>query len=159
VKDLHLTKVPVADTAMLIRRPIAEVFEAFADPAVTTQFWFSKGSGRLEAGKQVQWEWEMYDFSVSIDVKVVEANQRIVIQWPGANGLTEVEWTFTELEQGTFVRVVNSGFTGTGDEVVAQALDSNGGFCWVLAGCKALLEHNIKLNLVPDRFPEGLATY
>jgi uncharacterized protein YndB with AHSA1/START domain len=47
---------PVAKAEMRIRRPVAEVFEAFVDPAVTTRFWFTKSSGRLEAGKQVQWE-------------------------------------------------------------------------------------------------------
>jgi uncharacterized protein YndB with AHSA1/START domain len=44
---------------MLIRKPVAEVFEAFVNPDITTKFWFIKSSGRLEAGKQVQWEWEM----------------------------------------------------------------------------------------------------
>ena len=38
---------PVARTGMLIRKPAAEVCEAFVDPAVTSRFWFSKGSGPL----------------------------------------------------------------------------------------------------------------
>jgi uncharacterized protein YndB with AHSA1/START domain len=58
--NLNLKRVPVAKTGMLIRRPVAEVFEAFIDPRVTTKFWFTKSSGRLEVGKQVKWEWEMY---------------------------------------------------------------------------------------------------
>jgi len=29
----------------------------------------------------------------------------------------------------------------------------------VLAGAKALLEHNIKLNLVSDRFPDGIGEH
>ena len=36
---LTLRHVPVARTGMLIRRPAAEVFEAFVDPAITTRFW------------------------------------------------------------------------------------------------------------------------
>ena len=32
------------------------------------------------------------------------------------------------------------------------------GFSFVLAGAKALLEHGLQLNLVPDRFPDGLPT-
>jgi hypothetical protein len=32
---------------------------------------------------------------------------------------------------------------------------STEGFTLVLAGLKALLEHNIILNLVPDRFPDA----
>ena len=59
MEDLKLTQVPVSKTGMLIRRPVAEVFEAFVDPEITTKFWFTQSGGRLEAGKQVQWEWEM----------------------------------------------------------------------------------------------------
>ena len=36
---------PVAKAQMLVRRPVAEVFEAFIDPALTSRFWFSKASG------------------------------------------------------------------------------------------------------------------
>jgi catechol 2,3-dioxygenase-like lactoylglutathione lyase family enzyme len=38
---------------MLIRKPAAEVFEAFVDPDVTTHFWFTKGSGRLEVRRRL----------------------------------------------------------------------------------------------------------
>jgi uncharacterized protein YndB with AHSA1/START domain len=136
---------------------VANVFEAFIDPAITAKFWFTKGSGRLEAGKQVRWEWEMYDVSAQVEVKAVEKNKRILIEWQGYSGLTTVEWIFTPLtDDTTFVSITETGFSGDGDEVVKQALDSTGGFTWVLAGLKALLEHNIRLNLVADRFPEGL---
>lgn len=42
---------------MLIRKPVAKVLSAFVDPATTTQFWFTKSSGRLEPGKNVRWDW------------------------------------------------------------------------------------------------------
>lgn len=50
----------LAKTGMLIRKPVPDVFKAFINPAITTKFWFTKSSGRLEAGRQVKWEWEMY---------------------------------------------------------------------------------------------------
>jgi uncharacterized protein YndB with AHSA1/START domain len=144
-------------TGMLIRRPVAQVFEAFADPAITTKFWFTKGSGRLEAGKQVQWDWEMYGISVPVTVKTIEPNQRIVIEWPGQSGSNTVEWTFEPQENGTtFVRITESGFAGDGEEVAKQVADSTQGFTLVLAGLKALLEHDIQLNLVADRYPKGI---
>jgi hypothetical protein len=44
-----------------------------------------------------------------------------------------------------------------GDEAIAkQAVDATRGFTLVLAGMKAWLEHGIELDLVRDRFPEGL---
>ena len=155
--NLQLTQVPVAKTGMLIRRPVAEVFEAFADPDITTKFWFTKGSGRLEAGQQVQWEWEMYGISIPVTVKSIEPSRRILIEWPGNAGPTTVEWLFTSPEDGTtFVSITNDGFTGDGDELVKQAIDSTQGFSLVLAGLKALLEHGVRLNLVADRYPKGI---
>lgn len=154
--DLKLTQAPVMNTGMLIRRPVAEVFEAFVDPQVTTKFWFTKSSGRLEAGKQVQWDWEMYGISIPVTARVVEPGERIVIDWPGYSGRTTVEWRFEPREEGaTFVSITESGFTGDGDELVKQVADSTQGFTLVLAGLKALLEHGVRLNLVADRYPEG----
>jgi len=155
--NLRLTQVPVSKTGMLIRKLVGEVFEAFVDPEVTTKFWFTKGSGRLEAGTQVQWDWEMYGISIPVTVKAVEPGKRILIEWPGKGGPTTVEWLFKSLEDGsTFVSITNSGFTGDGDELVKQAADSTQGFTLVLAGLKALLEHDVRLNLVADRYPKGI---
>jgi uncharacterized protein YndB with AHSA1/START domain len=142
---------------MLIRKPVAEVFEAFINPDITTKFWFTRGSGRLEVGKPVQWDWEMYDISISVTAKAIEPNRRILIEWPGYSGPTNVEWTFEPQEDGTtFVRITEAGFTGNGDELVKQVTDSTQGFTLVLAGLKAFLEHKIRLNVVADRFPKGL---
>jgi uncharacterized protein YndB with AHSA1/START domain len=156
-ETLQLTRAPISETGMLIRRPVGEVFEAFVDPAITTQFWFTKSSGALEPGKEVLWEWEMYDASAPVTVKEVVPNERIVITWPGYGAPTEVEWRFKPLtDDSTFVSITERGFRGDGDTVVNNALASTGGFTLVLAGAKALLEHNMRLNLVADRFPEGL---
>ena len=157
MNDLRLTQTPCAKAEMLIRRPVAEVFEAFIDPAITTKFWFTKSSGRLEEGQQVQWDWEMYNVSSQVSVKVIEENKRILIEWSGYGTPSPVEWTFSALsEDTTFVSITNSGFSGNGDELVNQAIGSTEGFTIVLAGLKALLEYNIRLNLVADRFPKGL---
>ena len=151
---MKLEAAPVAKAEMLIRKPVAEVFEAFIDPAITSRFWFTKGSDRLEAGKEVRWDWEMYKFSVQVQVKEVEKNKRIVVDWGAYEEPSRIEWTFTARpDDTTFVSITNSGFTGSGDEIVKKALASTEGFAFVLAGAKAMLEHKIALNLVPDRFP------
>ena len=157
MEDVQFTYEPVMKTGMLIRRPVADVFEAFINPDLTTKFWFTKGSGRLQEGKQVQWEWEMYDISIPVNVKTVEPNKRIVITWPGYSRLTSVEWEFAPQVDGTtFVSITESGFTGSGDEVLKQVAASTQGFTLVLAGLKAFLEHDIRLNLVADRYPKGI---
>ena len=157
MEKLQLTQPPVAKAEMLIRRPPAEVFEAFIDPAITTRFWFTKSTGRLEPGKHIKWSWEMYEISVDVEVKEIEPNKRILIEWGEHGSMTTVEWIFTPYKDDkTYVTITNSGFHGDGDKVVSDALDSKGGFTWVLAGLKAFLERNIELNAIADAFPKGL---
>jgi uncharacterized protein YndB with AHSA1/START domain len=148
-----LKHVPIAKAEMLIRKPVEEVFEAFIDPAITSKFWFTKSSGRLETGRRVQWDWEMYGAFADVDVKEIEKNKRILIEFADK---TTVEWIFTpRAETETFVTITNSGFKGDGDDIVKQAIDSTEGFTIVLCGLKALLEHGIVLNLVSDKAPDA----
>ena len=157
MENHQLTQMPIAKSEMLIRKPPAQVFEAFVDPEITRKFWFTKSTGRLETGKHVVWTWEMYDHSIDVNVKEIEANKRILIEWGNYGSMTAVEWIFTPYEnESTYVTITNSGFHGDGDKVVRDALDSKGGFTWVLAGLKALLEHNVDLNAIADAFPKGL---
>src|SRR5262245_62001923 len=151
----QLKQRPVAKTGMLVRRPVADVFSAFIDPQITTKFWFTKSSARLEPGKEVKWEWEMYDASTRVTVKAIEPNKFILIEWDGYSGRTTVEWKFAPQKDGTFVSITESGWTGDGDELVRYVNNSAEGFTWTLAGLKALLEHNLRLNVVADRFPKG----
>jgi uncharacterized protein YndB with AHSA1/START domain len=145
---------------MLIRRPVRDVYEAFVDPAITTHFWFTQGSGRLDEGKPVEWRWAMYDVTVTVIPRTVEPGRRIVIEWPGDPEPRTVEWTFESLgPDATFVRIVEHNFTASGAELVRQIADSTGGFTLVLAAAKAWLEHGLILNLVADRFPKGIGEH
>ena len=146
---MEVAKEPVVNAQLLIRRPVGEVFEAFVDPAITSRFWFTKSTGRLRAGQEVTWEWEMYGASSKVLVQAVEQNSRILIEW--GDPPNPVEWQFIARPDNTTLVVIKTwGFTGTGDEIVARAIDSMGGFTSLLAGLKALLEHKVELNLVAD---------
>jgi uncharacterized protein YndB with AHSA1/START domain len=149
---MTLLTAPIARAQMMIRRPAAEVYAAFVDPAVTSRFWFSRGSQVLEEGAVVTWHWDMYGVSAEVSVKALEPNRRIRIEWP-----TPVEWVLTPRDaESTMVTITASGFTGSDDEKVTQAIDSMGGFSLALAGAKAFLEHGIELNLVADHDPDAL---
>ncbi|MGI2293759.1 SRPBCC family protein [Paenibacillus sp. GXUN7292] len=152
-----LNHIPVVTAQMMIRKSVEQVFEAFTDPSMTTKFWFTKSSGRLEAGSRVRWDWEMYGVSDDIFVKEIENNKRIRIQWSDS---TETEWIFTSrAENETLVAITSSGYTGNGNEIVNRAVDDMGGYMIVLCGLKALLEHNIILNLVADKAPDANVNY
>jgi uncharacterized protein YndB with AHSA1/START domain len=79
-----LNKNPAVTAEMLIRRPVSEVFEAFIDPEITTKFWFTKSSGKLEEGRHIRWDWEMYGVHDDVYVQHIEVNRRIVIESSGS---------------------------------------------------------------------------
>lgn len=142
-----------AEAQMLVRKPVAKVFEAFIDPVITTNFWFTKGSGKLEVGKKVTWEWEMYNVSTPVVAKEILKNEKIVFDWDEEP--KTVEFNFRALSDGsTFVTVTECGYKETGDELLAVIKRSTGGFTVVLDGLKAFMEHNINLKLVADKFPK-----
>jgi uncharacterized protein YndB with AHSA1/START domain len=143
-----------ATAQLVIRKPVAEVFEAFIEPTITRNFWFTKGSGRLEVGKAVVWEWEMYQVTTTVLAKEIVPNQKISIGW--GTPPTSVDFLFQSLpEEGTFVTIHHYNFAQTGHALLAALLDSTSGFTTVLDGLKAFLEHQIHLNLIRDKFPHG----
>ncbi len=149
---------PMVEAQMLIRRPVAEVFEAFINPEITKNFWFTKGSGRLEAGKNILWEWEMYGVSAKVVVDEIIQNEKIAVRWHEPS--TIIEFLFTALDKDrTYVVIKNYGFAETGDQLIEAVKNNTGGFTTVLDGLKAWLEHNINLNLIADKFPGKLASH
>ena len=138
---------------MLIRKPIQEVFEAFINPEITINFWFTKSTGKLEEGKIIIWEWEMYGAKSDVKVLQIIPNQLIKTEW----GLfsNNVDYEFKEMEKGTLVVIKSYGYSETGDELLSVINDNTGGFTTVLDGCKAYLEHGINLRLIEDKFPSN----
>lgn len=155
---MELTKPIEAAAGMLIRRPVREVFEAFIDPAVTSNFWFSSGTARLEVGKPVTWTWATYNVSSTALATEIVPDEKLVIDWdPGTDHASTVEWRFAARGDGaTFVTIRNFNFKGDGDAQVQQAIGSTDGFAIVLCGLKAWLEHGLRLGGINDRWPDGL---
>ena len=151
-------QIPKVETQMLIRKPVAAVFQAFIDPNFTTNFWFTKSSGRLEAGKIITWEWEMYGISIKVFVKEIIPDKKILIEW--GEPATTVIFEFIPLTvDTTYVVIQNYGFKETGDDLISVIKDSTGGFTTVLDGLKAYLEHGIKLNLIGDKYPKEVSDH
>lgn len=155
----ELTKAPSVDIGMLIRRPPHDVFEALADPSITTRFWYTKSTGRMTEGAELTWEWEMYHASGRVRVRQVEPDRLIRFSWDGYDPAhpTTVEFQFIPYEDDrTYLRITETGFTGDADTQVGRALDSTGGFTFLLSSLKAALEHDITLRVVLDAHPANL---
>ena len=155
---MNNNKAKCAEAQMLIRKPVEEVFEAFINPSITKNFWFTKGSGRLEVDKKITWEWEMYNVSTTVIAREILPNQRILFEWDSP--AKAVEFNFKELDDdSTFVTVTESGYDKKGDELIAAIKDSTSGFTTVLDGLKAFLEYRINLNLIADKYPKEVSEH
>lgn len=140
------------EAQMLIRKPVEDVFEAFINPEITTNFWFTKSTGKLEEGKTITWEWEMYGVKNVVNVFQIIPNQLIRTEWGDPS--TNVDYEFKTMAKGTLVIIKSYGFSQTGEDLLKVINDNTGGFTTVLDGCKAYLEHGINLRLIEDKFPQ-----
>ena len=147
-----------AEAQMLIRKPASQVFEAFIDPSLTKNFWFTKGSDRLTLNKKITWTWEMYNVSTTVTAKEILENEKILFEWDTPPRM--VEFKFKKLgDDSTFVTVKEWGYNKTGDELLEAIKNSTAGFTTVLDGLKAFLEYNINLNLIADKYPRQVSQH
>jgi len=147
------TNDPIAKAEILIKKPIAEVFNAFTQPNRITQFWFDKCSGPIEKDASIEWTWTIFDITIPVKVMSYKENENIIMSWGSGHDQSILEWNFTKRsEQTTYVSLINRDFRGNIDEKITTALDTTGGFNLVIAAAKAYLEHGIKLNIVNDKF-------
>ena len=147
-----------ATSSMLIRKPVSEVFEALANPEITSKFWFTKGSGRLEAGKTIRWKWEQFGVHADINVTEIKPDRLIKYQWPAdeegsAFRTVNISFEPTKSGQAVFVRVIEEGFDAEDDHLIEVITGQTEGWALVLSSLKAWVEHRIDLNLINDHKP------
>ena len=137
----------------IIARPLAEVYEAVADPAKLSAYFTTNGAkGRLEAGARVSWDFA--DFPGAFPVTVVDArpHEQIVLRWQandaGANQAYETKIIIrfeTVSPSRTRVRIVEEGWHQTPTGLTASYGNCMG-WSQMLCGMKAWLEHGINLR-------------
>ncbi|OAQ64025.1 activator of hsp90 ATPase 1-like protein [Pochonia chlamydosporia 170] len=156
--SMQLTTAPSVNIGLLIRRPPHTVFEALADPSITTRFWYTKSSGRMTQGADLEWQWEMYGVSTTVHVQTVEPDRLIRFTWGmyDKERPSTVEFRLIPYQGDTYLRVVETGFTGDADNQVKRAVDSTGGFTFVISALKAALEHDVTLSVTADAFRSDL---
>jgi len=134
-----------------VSRPVAEVYEAVADPAQLSRYFTTGGArGRLEPGADVSWDFA--DFPGRFPVTVIEADAptRIVIEWGGNESIadaTRVTFEFAPFDEGTrtLVTITESAWRAT-DAGAKSAFGNCEGWTGMLAALKVWLEHGINLR-------------
>ncbi len=142
----------IATARIIVRSDPRSVFSAFADPGHMSRFWFTRYDDGLKAGETISWFLGAGDDAPSFEVRVVEVAEpeRIVIEWPDYDGtMNRVTWTMQETDTGdTLLTITEAGFRGSQAEITARALSSTGGFNQVILAAKALIEHDVAINVV-----------
>ena len=136
-----------------IAKPVAEVFEAVADPGELSRYFTTGGAkGRLETGATVTWDF--HDFPGAFPVWVVDVvpEKRIVLQWEANDGAssasyrTTVTMTFEPLDDGrTLVTISEEGWRETETGLKASYGNCQG-WMQMLCALKAYKEYGINLR-------------
>jgi uncharacterized protein YndB with AHSA1/START domain len=129
-----------------ILQPIDRVFAAVVDPEQMSRYFISKGSGRLEPGKDITWEFADVGTRVKIRVLEVIANQLIVYESSALGDLIRTTLRFErDGADATVVTITDSSFPLT-EEGVKRALGQNAGWTYTLCALKAYLQFGINLR-------------
>jgi uncharacterized protein YndB with AHSA1/START domain len=139
-------KVLEIKTALQIQKPAEEVFAAIIDPAKMSNYFISKGSGLMEEGKQIIWQFPEFDFEFPIRVGKTEKNRYVSFYWEVDGTELLVEITLVPKENNsTLVTITEK--SRKPDEAGIKWLQGNTeGWANFLACLKAYLEYGINLR-------------
>jgi uncharacterized protein YndB with AHSA1/START domain len=132
--------------ALQISKPANEVFEAIINPDQMSNYFISKGSGRMAEGKEIIWQFPEFDMEFPVRVKKIDINSYISFYWQmdGIDLLVEMNLT-PKGGNSTLVTITEK--SRKNDEAGIKWLKGNTeGWANFLACLKAWLEYGIHLR-------------
>lgn len=134
------------ETAIQVQKPPQEVFEAIIDPLKMSGYFISRGSGRLEKGKQIMWQFPEFEMEFPIRVSGIVMDKYVSFYWKvdGEDLLVEINLS-PRGSASTIVRITEK--SRQCDEAGIKWLQGNTqGWANFLACLKAYLEYGINLR-------------
>src|SRR5262245_27146151 len=126
------------ETGLKIMKPAHEVFEAIVDPKKMSNYFISKGSGRLDEAKPVTWTWD--DMRMQADVRPSKIEPDKFISFVGSPSGEQETRTEIRLEpveaSATVVRVTETGWEKS-DKGIHMLARQTQGWTGFLANLKA----------------------
>jgi uncharacterized protein YndB with AHSA1/START domain len=138
---------PKFQVQLKIRKPVAEVFDAVANPKKLASYFVQTSSGPLLEGATVKWKFAEAPEPFDVTVAKLVKNESIVFEWPGGRSYnTRVEMEFKPLDDtSTMVLIRESGWHP--DEAgLALSHGNAGGWMHMMCCLKAYLEYGINLR-------------
>ena len=133
-------------TTLQIAKPCPEVFEAIVNPEKMSNYFISKSSGIMEAGKHLIWQFHELESDFSIRVDNIEVDKYISFYW-----------VIDDIEQLVEINIISVAGNCTIVKVTEKSRENNeAGINWLkgntegwanfLACLKAYLEYGINLR-------------
>ena len=132
-----------AKASLQIQKPVEEVFEAVVDPQKITSYFISESSGRMEAGKELQWEFGDFPGKFPVQVREVRTNQRVSFVWDED---TVVNISFEGQRDGSTVVHITEGEKDLTEENLNWLIGNTFGWGNFLDCLKAYVEYGINLR-------------
>jgi uncharacterized protein YndB with AHSA1/START domain len=132
--------------ALQIMKPARVVFEAIVDPEKMSNYFISKGSGRMEEGKRIIWRFPEFDMNFPIRVSKVEAERYISYYWEVDGKELFVEIVLTPRDYDATVVTITEKSRENDEAGIKWLIGNTEGWANFLACLKAYLEYGINLR-------------
>ena len=132
--------------ALQIMKPAPVVFETIVDPDRMSNYFISKGSGRLEEGKRIIWRFPEFDMDFPIRVGKIEANKYISYYWEVDGKELLVEIVLSPRDGDATVVTITEKSRENNEAGIKWLIGNTEGWANFLACLKAYLEYGINLR-------------
>lgn len=144
--------------ALKIQKPVHDVFEAIADPGKMSQYFISKSTGRIEAGKTLQWQFPEMDMQIPVRIQKTEKDQFISYEWDDVDASsTLVSITLQASNKNETFVTITEGYKKNNEAGISWLKRNTEGWANFLACLKAWLEYGINLRkgaFDPSQMPD-----
>jgi uncharacterized protein YndB with AHSA1/START domain len=132
--------------ALQIRNSTHEVFEAIVDPAKMSNYFISRGSGRMEAGNTITWRFPEFKTDFPIRVNKIDPDKYISFYWEFEGNDLLVEMTLESAGKKETIVTVTEKSMPNNEAGIKWLKGNTEGWANFLACLKAYIEYGINLR-------------
>lgn len=133
-------------TALQIQKPVNDVFEAIVDPIKMSNYFISKGSGRMEPGKEIMWQFPEFDMEFPVRVDKIIKDKYISYYWDLEGIALLVEIILVSKKSGSTLVTITEKSRNNDEKGIKWLKQNTEGWANFLACLKAYLEYGINLR-------------
>ncbi len=130
----------------IIRKPIAEVFDAIVNPLKIVNYFTSAVSGNIAVGEEVFWEFKDANGSETISILAVDENARFSFEWTASGQSARVDIQLTAKEANQTKITITEGPFDLSEQQVKRMMGQTHGWVDFICSLKAWLYTGINLR-------------